>query len=236
MSYKNQAIKRRSSMTKIINRFTGNLICEEALLNIRETAEKNKDYLKEANLEGADLEGADFWGDDLMGANLKEANLMGANLRRADLEGADLWGADLWRADLRRANLKGADLRRADLKGANLWGANLWGANLMGANLKEADLWRANLEGANLWRADLRGAKIACKKIVNYKEVSGIGNLRRQLRCFILEDGSLHFIAGCFSGTETELLLRVKEKYGNDCEYIDAINLLKQISIKYPWK
>lgn len=128
-------------MTKIINRFTGNLICEEALLNIRETAEKNKDYLEEANL------------------------------------------------------------KEADLRGANLW-----------------------------------GAKIACKKIVNYKEVSGIGNLRRQLRCFILEDGSLHFIAGCFSGTETELLSRVKEKYGDDCEYIDAINFLKQISIKYPWK
>lgn len=178
-------------MTKIINRFTGNLICEEALLNIRETAEKNKDYLKEANL---------------MGANLKEANLMGADLKEANLEGADLRGADL-----RGANLWGADLRRANLEGADLWVANLWGANL-------------------------KGAKIACKKIVNYKEVSGIGDLRRQLRCFILEDGSLHFIAGCFSGTETELLSRVKEKYGNDCEYIDAINFLKQISIKYPWK
>lgn len=193
-------------MTKIINRFTGNLICEEALLNIRKTAEKNKDYLKEANLEGADL-----WGADLEGANLEGANLEGADLRRANLEGANLEEADLWRADL-------------------------WGANLNGANLKEADLRIANLEGADLRGADLRGAKIACKKIVNSKEVSGIGDLRRQLRCFLLEDGSLHFIAGCFSGTETELLSRVKEKYGDDCEYIDAINFLKQISIKYPWK
>ena len=193
-------------MTKIINRFTGNLICEEALLNIRETAEKNKDYLKEANLMGADLKEA-----NLMGANLKEANLMGVDLRVANLWGANLWGANLWGANLKEANLMGADLRRANLKEANLIGANLEGANLS-------------------------GAKIACKKIVNYKEVSGIGNLRRQLRCFILEDGSLHFIAGCFSGTETELLSRVKEEYGNDCEYIDAINFLKQISIKYPWK
>ena len=196
MNCKSQAIKRRSSMTKIINRFTGNLICEEALLNIRETAEKNKDYLKEANL---------------MGADLKEANLSGANLKEADLRGVDLRVANLWGANLKEANLMGADLRRANLKEANLIGANLEGANLS-------------------------GAKIACKKIVNYKEVSGIGNLRRQLRCFILEDGSLHFIAGCFSGTETELLSRVKEEYGNDCEYIDAINFLKQISIKYPWK
>ena len=125
-------------MTKIVNKFTGNLICEEALLNIRETAEKNKDYLWGANLSGADLRGADLFGDN-----------------------------------------------------------------------------------------------IADKKIVNYKEVSGIGDLRRQLRCFLLEDGSFHFIAGCFSGTETELLSRVKEKYGNDCEYIDAINFLKQISVKY---
>ena len=193
-------------MTKIINRFTGNLICEEALLNIRETAEKNKDYLKEANLMGADLKEA-----NLSGANLKEADLRGVDLRVANLWGANLWGANLWGANLKEANLMGADLRRANLKEANLIGANLEGANLS-------------------------GAKIACKKIVNYKEVSGIGNLRRQLRCFILEDGSLHFIAGCFSGTETELLSRVKEEYGNDCEYIDAINFLKQISIKYPWK
>ena len=208
-------------MTKIINRFTGNLICEEALLNIRETAEKNRDYLKEANLKGADLRRA----------NLEEANLRGANLW-----GANLWGANLMGANLKEANLRGADLWGANLEGANLWRANLEGANLEGTNLKEANLMGANLEGANLWGADLRGAKIACKKIVNYKEVSGIGDLRRQLRCFILEDGSLHFIAGCFSGTETELLSRVKEKYGNDCEYIDAINFLKQISIKYPWK
>jgi uncharacterized protein YjbI with pentapeptide repeats len=173
-------------MTKIINRFTGNLICEETLLNTRETAEKNR-------------------------ANLWEADLRGADLSEADLRGANLWGADL----------RGADLSGADLRGANLSGADLRGANL----------WGADLRGANLW-----GAEIADKKIVNYKEVSGIGNSRRQLRCFLLEDGSFYFMAGCFSGSEEELLAAVAEKYGNDCEYIDAMNFLKQISIKYPWK
>ena len=62
-------------MVKIYNRFTNNLICEEALLSLKETAQKNK-----ANLWGADLWGADLWG--------------------ADLRGADLWGADLREAKI----------------------------------------------------------------------------------------------------------------------------------------
>ena len=173
-------------MTKIINRFTGNLICEEALNSIKQLAVKNK--------------------TNLQGANLRDANLRGANLRDANLQGANLWDANL-----RDANLQGADLRGADLRGADLWGADLWGA-------------------------DLRGAKIADKKIVNYKEIFGIGNSRRQLHCFMLEDGSFYFMAGCFSGGEGELLDAVAKKYGNDCEYLEAIRFLKKISKKYPWK
>jgi hypothetical protein len=78
---------------KIKNRFNDNLICEEALENIKQLAEKNK---------------ADLW----------EANLREADLRGADLRGANLWGADLREADLWGANLRGADLREADLRGA----------------------------------------------------------------------------------------------------------------------
>jgi len=145
-------------MTKILNRFTKNLICEEALLNLKETAEKHK------------------------------ANLSGANL-----------------------------------SGANLWGANLWGANLRGA-----DLSGVNLSGANLW-----GAKINDKKIINYKEVCSIGESRRQLKCFMLEDESFYFVVGYFSGNEEELKKEVLEEYGKDCEYIEAIEFLKKISKKY---
>ena len=178
-------------MTKIVNRFTGNLICEDALLNLKELAVKNK-------------------------ANLREANLRGANLNGA--------------------NLRGANLRGVNLDGANLLGANLLGANLDGANLDGANLRGVNLLGANLRGANLRGAKIEDSEIINYKDISGIGTSRRQLRCFLLKDNSFYFITGCFSRTEEELIIKVKEKYGSDCEYLEAIEFLKNLCKKYKWE
>lgn len=82
-------------------------------------------------------------------------------------------------------------------------------------------------------KANLRGAKIANKTIINYKELDCIGGSRRQLRCFMLDDNSFYFMAGCFSGTEKELKAKVLEKYGKKCEYMEAIAFLKKISEKY---
>ena len=101
----------------------------------------------------------------------------------------------------------------ADLRGAILIGAHLWQADLMNANL--------------------RGAKIGDATILNYKEISRIGNSKRLLRCFLLNDNSFYFMAGCFSGTEQELKEKVINKYGSDCEYIEAIEFLKNLCIKY---
>jgi hypothetical protein len=136
-----------------------------------------------------------------------------ANLREADLGEANLRGANLRGADLRGANLRGADLREANLREANLWGA---------------DLREANLREANLW-----GAEIFDSTIKNFKELSCVGNSRRQLRCFFLDNGSFFFTAGCFSGSETELREKVLEKYGKDCEYIEAMDFLKRLCEKY---
>ena len=122
---------------------------------------------------------------------------------------------------------------KKDLYGANLWNANLRGANLYRANLYRADLKSANLQGADLREADLRDAKIGGATILNYKKIGGIGNEKRLLRCFLLNDNSFYFMAGCFSGTEQELKEKVIDKYGADCEYIEAIEYLKNLCIKY---
>jgi len=165
-------------MAIIKNRFTGNAICEDGLLQIKELAQQKK----------------------------------------ADLWGANLWGANLWGADLRGANLREADLREADL----------WEADL-----READLREADLREADLWGADLREAKISDSTIKNFKELSCVGSSRRQLRCFFLENGKFFFTTGCFSGSEAELREKVLEKYGKDCEYIEAIDFLKRLCEKY---
>jgi uncharacterized protein YjbI with pentapeptide repeats len=151
-------------MTKILNRFTGIIICEEASSNIRELAVKHKANLFGANLFGADLYRADLYRADLSNAKLISANLSGANLFGADLYGANLSnanliGANLSNANLSNANLRGANLSNAKLISANLSNANLIGANLSNANLIGANLTSANLSGANLIGADLRGAK-----------------------------------------------------------------------------
>jgi hypothetical protein len=91
----------------------------------------------------------------------------------------------------------------------------------------------ADLRGANLREANLRGAKIVDKKIISYKDIAGVGISKRQLRCFMLEDNSFYFMAGCFSGTEKELKIKVLEKYGADCEYMESIKFLKKICKKY---
>ena len=130
----------------------------------------------------------------------------------------DLYGAYLYGAYLYGANLGKANLGKANLREANLMGAELYGANLIGADLREANL---------------RGAKIGDVTILNYKEISGIGNEKRLLRCFLLNNDSFYFMAGCFSGTEQELKEKVIDKYGSDCEYIEAIEFLKNLCIKY---
>ena len=124
-------------------------------------------------------------------------------------------------------------MRYANLRNADLWGANLTGANLRNADLYGADLEGANLEGADLYGADLMDAKIGGATILNYKEIGGIGNEKRLLRCFLLNDNSFYFMAGCFGGIEQELKEKVIDKYGADCEYIEAIEYLKNLCIKY---
>ena len=92
---------------------------------------------------------------------------------------------------------------------------------------------KANLRGANLREADLRGATFNNNKIITFKQINEIGNHKRQLSCFYLENESFCFGAGCFFGSEEELKSKVIEKYGNDCEYLEAIEFLKTLCKKY---
>jgi hypothetical protein len=77
------------------------------------------------------------------------------------------------------------------------------------------------------------GAVIFDKKIIAFKQINQIGDNKRQLSCFYLEDESFCFGAGCFFGSEEELKSKVIEKYGDDCEYLDAIEFLKNLFKKY---
>ena len=108
-------------MSKILNRFTGEIIVQDESLTIKELVIKNKTNLRDANLGGANLRGA-----NLCGANLCGANLCGANLRDTDLGDANLRGANLCGANLRDANLRGANLRDANLRDANLGHLKIW--------------------------------------------------------------------------------------------------------------
>jgi hypothetical protein len=210
--------KRGGIMTKIYKIITGEILFESDSLSMKELVEKHKKWLRGANLRDANLYEAD----------LRDANLYEADLRYANLYRADLWRANLMEADLRGADLEGANLRGADLRDANLGEADLEGADLRNADLRNADLWRANLMEAKLMDAKIGGATI-----LNYKEIGGIGNSKRLLRCFLLNNDSFYFMAGCFSGTEQELKEKVIDKYGADCEYIEAIEYLKNLCIKY---
>jgi hypothetical protein len=65
-------------------------------------------------------------------------------------------------------------------------------------------------------------------KIINYKAVDRIGNSKRKLYCWNLEN-NLYFQAGCFFGKKDELLERVDRDYGKDSEYHLAIEFLEKL-------
>ena len=80
---------------KIVSRYDNTITLFESdtcntLLELVNTAVKEKTYLQGAYLQGADLRGAYLQGADLQGADLQGADLQGAALRGADLRGADL--------------------------------------------------------------------------------------------------------------------------------------------------
>jgi uncharacterized protein YjbI with pentapeptide repeats len=195
-------------MSKIYHKITKDILFEDDLLSVKELVEKHKENLRGADLTGADLEYANLRGADLTGADLEYANLRGANLTCADLEHATLECANLTGAKLEYATLRGAKLICADLEHANLRGAILRGTILRGANLEDAT-------------------------ILSYKEIGGIGVHKRLLKCFLLNNDSFYFMAGCFRGAEQKLKEKVIYKYGEDCEYIEAIEFLKNLCIKY---
>ena len=141
-------------MTKITNRYTGEIMCGG--LSLKLVLEKHLKWLcDKKDGESADLRGANLSGADLRGANLSSANLSSAYLR----------GADLRDADLRDANLSSAYLGGADLRDADLGGANLRDADLGGADLRDADLSDADLRDADLSDADLGGFPVKIKDI-----------------------------------------------------------------------
>jgi len=80
--------------------------------------------------------------------------------------------------------------------------------------------------------ADLKGPMLDNKKIITFKQINQIGDSKTQLSCFYLENESFCFTAGCFAGSEEELKLKVIERYGNDCEYLEAIEFLKNLCKK----
>ena len=106
-------------MDKILDRYTGDVMCEGRSLKV--VLEQHKKWLL-GNKEGkrADLRGADLRVADLRDADLRHAHLRVADLRHADLRGANLRDADLSGADLRGANLSGADLGKCPVKIPNI--------------------------------------------------------------------------------------------------------------------
>lgn len=93
---------------------------------------------------------------------------------------------------------------------------------------------RANLSGADLG-FDCCFARVKGQPIY---QVCGVGLFRRTLT---LHAKGLRndwvWSAGCFSGNEKDLREAVEEKYGKDCDYMDAIEFLvktaKRHSAKY---
>jgi len=73
---------------------------------------------------------------------------------------------------------------------------------------------------------------LANLKIINYKAVDRVGKERRKVTCWNLE-GTLYFQAGCFFDKEKPLKAKVLEKYGEKCEYLEAIKYLKRVIKKY---
>jgi uncharacterized protein YjbI with pentapeptide repeats len=123
-----------------------------------ESAERQLESVKGANLKGRDLRFADMDSAFLVKADMREANLQEGKLRKANLQKVNLWKANLQNAALGEANLQEANLEEANLQNADLWQANLRQADLYKANLPNAVLAEANLQKANLFEADLREA------------------------------------------------------------------------------
>ena len=142
-----------------------------------ESAKKQIESVKGANLNGRNLNQADMYQAflvkaDLRKASLKGANLISANLQQANLEEANLSYANFEGANLMHANLKEANLMHANLKGAKLMYANLAGADLTQASLEKANLESADLKRANLMKANLKGAKFLAVELegANFQE------------------------------------------------------------------
>ena len=104
-------------MTKITNRYTGEIMCGG--LSLKLVLEKHLKWL----CDKKDGESADLGGANLGGTNLGGANLRGANLRDADLGGADLRDADLSDADLGGFPVKIKDIHKTIYAAASKDGA-----------------------------------------------------------------------------------------------------------------
>ena len=101
---------------------------------------------------------------------------------------------------------------RANLSDADLSDANLSGANLSGANLSDADLRGADLSGANLSGATFCGdTNLSRTKGILSAQVqaASLGAEGRVWTCILL-DGVRKYFAGCFSGTQEDLLSRIR--------------------------
>ena len=135
-------------MTKIVHRYTKEILFESESEEIRET------YMM-AIEKGVRLTRADLSFADLSLADLSGADFSDNNLERADFCFTDLSYADFRKADLNEVNFNDANLERTDLSDANLWGAHFSGANLNAADLRNTDLRYAVLGDANLIRIKL---------------------------------------------------------------------------------
>ena len=101
--------------------------------------------------------------------------------------------------------------------------ANLLQANLRGANLTRADLYGARLTGADLREADL-GAGV---RYLHYGPVGSRGD--ELIVIYGLNRDEWH--AGCFTGTEAELLVSVAKTHGDNAhgqDYRRVIAMLHQ--------
>jgi len=58
--------------------------------------------------------------------------------------------------------------------------------------------------------------------------ISGLGKEKRTLYVWRTEDG-IYCQAGCFFDTEENFRFKVIEKYGEDADYLKALDLLKSL-------
>jgi Pentapeptide repeats (8 copies) len=158
-------------MTKIINRFTGNIIIEDKNLSLRELLMKAIE--QNSDLRGSDLRGSDLRDSNLSGSDLSGSNLSGSDLRGSNLSGSDLSGSDLSGSDLRYSNLRGSDLRDSNLSDSDLRHSDLSGSNLSGSKLRGVK----NIE-ETIW---LSQAKQNILFIFRYVPISEIEGLKQKI-------------------------------------------------------